>query len=76
MVVIPGATPTTFPEELIVAIAVELLLHVPAVSELLLRLIKAPTQTALGPLIVPASATGLTLIFADAVAFPQLPEMV
>lgn len=70
MVTTPGATPVTLPEEITVAIAVELLAHVPPLI-LLLKLMKEPTQTAEGPLIVPAEGSGLTVIFADADAVPQ-----
>ena len=70
MVATPGATPVTFPVEITVAIAVELLAHVPPVI-LLLKLMKEPTQTAEAPLMVPAAGSGLTVIFADADAVPQ-----
>ena len=76
MVVTPGATPVTLPAELIVAIAGALLLQLPLVIALLLKLMEEPTHTALAPLMVPASASGFTEMFADAVAFPQLPVMV
>lgn len=70
MVALPAATPVTLPEVLTVATAVELLLHVPPVM-LLLKLMKEPTHTAEAPVIVPASGSALTLIFADADAVPQ-----
>ena len=69
MVAIPGAMPVTLPA-LTVAIAGAVLLHVPP-AILLLRLMEEPAHTAEGPLMVPALASGFTVIFADAVAVPQ-----
>lgn len=70
MVAFPGDTPVTLPEEVTVAIDAELLVHDPPVT-LLLKLTKEPTQTAEGPVTVPASGSGLTVIFADVLAVPH-----
>lgn len=70
MVATPGVIPETLPAELTVAIELALLPHVPP-AILLLKLMKELTQTAEGPLMVPASASGLTVIFADADAVPH-----
>lgn len=71
MVVLPAATPVTTPVlASIVATAVVPLLQVPP-AILLLSIMVEPTQTEEAPLMVPAFGTGLTVMFADAVADPQ-----
>lgn len=67
----PVATPVTLPVTAsTVATAVVLLLQAPP-ETLLLNIIFDPIHTAEAPLIVPALATGFTVIVAEAVADPQ-----
>ena len=70
IVTVPAATPATCPAPLTVAIEAALVLQAPPVI-LLLKLIEAFTHTALGPLMVPASARELTVMEADWLAVPQ-----
>jgi hypothetical protein len=68
----PAATPVTLPVPAsTVATAVVLLLQAPP-ETLLLNIIFDPIHTAEAPLIVPALATGFTLMIAEAVADPQI----
>ena len=56
------------------ATAVLLLVHVPPAVPFVVKLIGEPTHTAVGPLIVPASAPGLTLMLKVELPVPQLLE--
>ena len=69
MVSVPAKTPVTTPLETVAfALAV---LHVPPLAASL-RVILAPTQTLVAPVIVPATGNGLTVITCVATAVPQL----
>ena len=70
IVAVPALIPETFPEELTDAMEGELLLHEPPGISLL-KLIKLPTHTVVGPVIVPADGDGFTVIPADVLAVPQ-----
>lgn len=77
MVVEPPATPVTIPVTAsTVAIAVLLLLHVPLMSPSLTNAVVEPTHTDEAPLTIPALASGLMVILAEASELPQVPEMV
>ena len=68
---VPPATPLTIPDELTVALAVLLLLHVPpAVASL--NVVVAPLHTDAVPVIVPAVGAALTVTTLVATAAPQL----
>lgn len=72
MVVLPAATPVTLPVTgSTVATAVVLLVQLPP-ETLLLNIILDPIHTDEAPLMVPALATGLTVMVAEAVAEPQI----
>lgn len=72
IVTTPAATPVTFPELLTVAIDEAVLAHVPPAFPLLIKLMEELAHTEEGPLIVPASGSGFTMIFVDALAVPQV----
>lgn len=73
MVELPLETPVTTPvEELMVATPVVPLLQVPPVLPLVLRLMVAPVHTELGPLIVPALGTALTVTVKELLLDPQV----
>ena len=71
MVTEPVTFPETTPPVLIVAIVVELLLQVPPLA-LLVSVIAAASQTEVGPEIVPATGSGLTVPEENAEKVPQL----
>jgi hypothetical protein len=68
---VPCVTPVTKPIELTVA-AGEELSQVPPLAPLVLNKMDEPTQTAVGPLIVPALAEVFTDTLNDDVEAPQI----
>ena len=73
MLAVPVVMPVTSPVLSTVAIAVLLLVQVPApklpASD---RVVMLPAHTVIEPLIVPASGNGLTVTVAKVLAVPQL----
>ena len=74
MVADPVDTPVTFPDASTVATAVLLLLQLPVV-EVSVRVAIEPTQTPVGPEIVPDAGAGLTVIAKVLKALPQAPDI-
>ena len=67
---VPVALPLTTPPVVTLAIALLLLLQVPPLT-VEVRVLVAPVQMAVVPLMVPADAAGLTVIACVAVAVPH-----
>ncbi len=77
MVEVPAATPVTTPvDELTVAAAGLLLLHVPLPVPLLVNVVDEPAHTAAAPLMTPALARAFTVISWVALEVPQPLETV
>lgn len=70
MVDVPGVTPVTIPVLAIVAMPVELLLHMPP-PVASVKLVVAPVHTVAVPVILPAFGNGLTVMVEVALALPQ-----
>jgi hypothetical protein len=76
IVEVPEETPVTIPfVELTVATAGLLLLQVPPLPVLVNGVVK-PEQTLAAPLAIPAFGAGVTMMIADAMAFPQVVDTV
>ena len=71
MVATPAVTPLTLPNVFTVAMGGVLLPQVPPGTPVLIRLMDEPAQTEAGPLMVPPSGIGFTVMGADALAVPQ-----
>ena len=70
MVTVPADTPVTLPDASILAIDGLLLVQVPPVEDSV-KVMLAPTQTPVGPPIVPGTGNGFTLILWLATPDPQ-----
>ncbi len=75
MVAVPAATPVTTPAALTVAMDIEPLVQVPPVA-VSARVVLAPTQTAIVPVIVPGDGSGVIRTNFVALTEPQEPETV
>ena len=71
MVTVPPDTPPTTPAGLTVAMVLLLLVQVPPATESVSVVLK-PAQMVVAPIMVPAVAVPLTVMFMVATALPQL----